>query len=344
LKIIHFLQKSKKTFNYRVILSSVNEEKTILLVGLGAIGSVIYSRLERKEYKTVCLTSEEGSKIIRTRGLVVELVDDQTPTMHTCEVYDELPEKYVFKNIILTSKSWLNRSLASKLSPHIEDSASILFFQNGLNIEKPFLYINKGWKLIRSITSHAALREGHNHAIEANLGETRIGGINIDDKEQINFWKDILIEIGIPTVLSQNIEKDIWLKTIVNCSLGSLGAISGLKNGEILKEPSLNALTRRLIEEILPLAPREHMINFYEAYSLIEKIVEQTSDHKSSMLQDIERGSKTEIETLNGEIARIAQEKNAKTPVNSALIEIVKKISEDNYPRELAILDLRSIY
>ena len=322
----------------------MNEEKTILLVGLGAIGSVIYSRLERKDYKVVCLTSEEGSKIIRSRGLVVELIDDQTPSMHTCEVYDVLPEKYTFKNVILTAKSWLNKSLVSKLLPYLDDSASILFFQNGINIEKPFLDMQKGWKLIRTITSHAALREDHNHAVEANLGETKIGGINLDDIEEVNFWKEILIEIGIPTVFSQSIEKDIWLKTIVNCSLGSLGAISGLRNGEILKEPSLNALTRRLIEEILPLTPRDHMVNFYEAYSLIEKIVEQTSNHKSSMLQDIERGSKTEIETLNGEIVRIAQKMNMKTPVNSTLVEIVKKISEENYPRELAILDLRSIY
>ena len=322
----------------------MNEEKTILLVGLGAIGSAIYSRLERKEYKVVCLTSVEGNKIIRTRGLVVELVDDQTPNMHTCEVYDELPENYVFRNVILTTKSWLNRTLASKLVSHLDESASILFFQNGINIEKPFIDMQKGWKLIRTTTSYAALREDHNHAIEANLGETKIGGINLDDKEEINFWKELLTEIGLPTVFSQNIEKDIWLKAIVNCSLGSLGAISGLKNGEILKEPSLNALIRRLIEEILPLAPKEFMINFYEAYSLIKKIVEQTSNHKSSMLQDIERGTKTEIETLNEEIVRIAQEKNVKTPVNSTLVEIIKKISDENYPRELAILDLRSIY
>lgn len=322
----------------------MNEEKTILLVGLGAIGSVIYSRLERKDYKVVCLTSEEGNKIIRKRGLVVELINDQTPFMHTCEVYDELPDHYIFTKIIITAKSWLNKSLVNKLIPHLDDSASILFFQNGINIEKPFLNTQKGWKLFRTITSYAALREDHNHAIEANLGETRIGGVNLDDSKETEFWKDLLTEIGIPTSFSTNIEKDVWLKTIVNCSLGALGAISGLKNGEILKEPSLNALIRRLIEEVLPLAPKEFMINFYEAYSLIEKIVEQTSNHKSSMLQDIERGSKTEIETLNGEIVRLAEEMNIKTPVNSTLVKIVKKISEENYPRELAILDLRSIY
>ncbi len=322
----------------------MKEEKTILLVGLGSLGSVIYSRLERKDYKVVCLTSEEGSKIIRKRGLVVELVDDQTPFMHTCEVYNELPDQYIFKNIIITAKSWLNKSLVNKLIPHLEDSASILFFQNGINIEQPFLNFQKGWKLIRAITSFAALREDHNHAIEASLGETRIGGISLDDQKEVDFWKKLLVEIGLPTDSSKNIEKDVWLKAIVNCSIGTLGAISGLKNGEILKEPSLNALIRRIIEEILPLTPKEFMINFYEAYSLIENIVEQTSNHKCSMLQDIERGAKTEIDTLNGEIIKIAVGMNIKTPVNSTLVEIVKKISEENYPRELAILDLRSIY
>ena len=322
----------------------MKQEKTILIVGLGAIGSVIYSRLDRNGYNVVCLTSEKGRKIIRKKGLLVELVGENTPQIHTCEVYDELPENSKFKHIIITTKSWLNETISDSLISSLDSNSSIMFFQNGMHIEKPFKDKFENLKISRAVTSLAALREDVNHAKEASVGDTVIGGVNYVDIEEITFWKDLLKEIGVPTEISKNIQKDIWLKTIVNCSIGPIGAITGLLNGPLFEESSLNFLIRSIIEEILPVVPEDLMINFYDAYNLLEKIIKQTSQHKCSMLQDIENGSKTEIETLNGKIVELAAEKDLNLPINSKLTEIVKKLSEENYPKELAFLDLRSMF
>ncbi len=322
----------------------MKKENSILIVGLGALGSVIYSRLDRKGYNMVCLTSENGRKLISKKGLVVELLEDKTPHLHTCEVYDVLPEKYEFGNVIVATKSWINETLVDSLSSNLIDDASILIFQNGINIEESFIKAQKEWKITRTTTSLSALREAINHSLEANVGETRIGGVNHNDIEEISSWRDLLVEIGLPTEISQNIRKDIWLKSMVNCSIGPLGAITGLVNGQIIEDNSLNFLVRSIIEEILPLTPKELMINFYEVYNLVETIVKQTANHKCSMLQDIENGYRTEIDTLNGKVVKLGAEMGIDLPLNSKLVEIVKKLSEENYPKELAILDLRSMF
>ncbi|MBA7575968.1 2-dehydropantoate 2-reductase [subsurface metagenome] len=133
------------------------------------------------------------------------------------------------------------------------------------------------------------------------------------------------------------------MKAIVNCSLCPLGAITHLKNGEILADLFLNSLMKKVVEEILMILPENISIDFDEAFDLIEQIIQQSASHKCSMLQDVENGRRTEIDSLNGAIVVIAASQGVKVPLNVQLTEIVKKLTEEKYPKELAILDLRKL-
>ncbi|MCK5304169.1 MAG: hypothetical protein KAJ72_02895, partial [Candidatus Heimdallarchaeota archaeon] len=64
----------------------MSSKNTILIAGLGAIGSILFSRLERKNANIVCLTSNRGTKEIRKKGLVVQLFSDDSPKIHKAEV------------------------------------------------------------------------------------------------------------------------------------------------------------------------------------------------------------------------------------------------------------------
>ncbi len=320
----------------------MKKNKPILLVGLGAIGSIIFSRLTRNYYQVVGLTSKTGTDKIREKGLRVKLIEDLNPQLHECEVYDILPEKYVFDTCIVTTKSWINEQVIDELFSHLSDNASILLFQNGLKVEDPFLRKSKKWKIFRAITSIAAARNEKNGAIEINTGFTKVGRIN-DKTSRSNIWISLLTAVGIPVTASKNINREIWLKAIVNCSICPLGAITRLKNGEILADLFLNSLMKKVVEEILMILPENISIDFDEAFELIEQIIQQSANHKCSMLQDVENGRKTEIDSLNGAIVVIAASQEVKVPLNFQLTEIVKKLTEEKYPKELAILDLRKL-
>jgi 2-dehydropantoate 2-reductase len=322
----------------------VKQTNSILLIGLGSIGSVLFSRLTRKKHKVVCVTSLRSAKLIRRKGIRVQLTTDVSPQLHNCEVYTEIPEKYVFEKCIISTKSWINETLVDDLKKWLTPDASLILFQNGLHIEKPFLSLENDWKITRVITSLAALRKEKNHAIEASIGDTFIGSMNYEDQEEIEDITKLLSGIGLSVEVSESIQKHIWLKTITNSSIGPLSAITGLLNGDVLSDSFLNGIIQSLINEILLIAPEELDVKYEEAYKLIERIVGQTATHKSSMLQDIENNTKTEMSTLNGEIVRIAEDKGIEVPTNKKLVELINKISNENFPKELAVLELRSIY
>jgi len=321
----------------------VNKDKPILLVGLGAIGSVIYKRLALKNYTTVCLTSVKSSKLIRRKGLRVKLSTEESLKLQDCEVYGELTEKQIFDRCIIAAKTWVNEFLADDLVKHLKSSASILFLQNGLNIEDPFLKFDNNWRIFRGLTSLAAYRKHNNEAFEASVGETKIGPINNNDIDLLTEWKEILTDIGLNVVLSDNIRKDIWLKTMVNCTIGPLSAITELKNGEILKDAFLSRIVDSIIQEMLSVVPKDLGITYEDSIQLIRKITEETARHKSSMLQDIEAERRTEIDVLNSEITRLAKSKGVKAPINTKIVDLIRKLSNKNIPKEQIILELRSL-
>ncbi|NPD90201.1 MAG: ketopantoate reductase family protein [Asgard group archaeon] len=321
----------------------MSKDSSILLVGLGAIGSVMLARFNKKKYTVTCLSTEKGTKLIQNQGLSVKLADEEIPQLQNCEIYSILPEDMEFDICIITAKSWANREIVEEIGSNLSFNSSILLFQNGIKIEEPFLKNDNQFIVTRALTSLAAIREKENLAVEANIGETRIGGVNHQNDQVIKFWNNILTDIGLNIKISNDILKDIWLKSIVNCAVLPLGAITGLKNGEIIQDRILNTIIHNIIYEILTTIKDEIAITFDEAYDLVDAIVKQTSDHKCSMLQDIEKGVKTEIDTLNRKIVEIGREKNIATPINRKLTEIIKQMSEESMPRELAIIELRTL-
>jgi 2-dehydropantoate 2-reductase len=310
---------------------------------MGAIGSVMLARFNKKNYTVTCLSTKKSTTLIKTKGLSVKLKDAEVPELQSCEIHSELPEEIKFDLCIITAKSWANKEIVAKISKNLSFNCSILLYQNGIRIEEPFIENEKEWFITRALTSQAAIRENTSVIFEANIGETRIGSINYQNEQVTKFWKNILTDVGLEVNISNDIHKDIWMKSIVNCSILPLGAITNLTNGEIIKDRILNKIIHDTINEILSVSKDEIAITFEEAYDLVDNIVKQTSDHKCSMLQDIERRTKTEIDMLNGKIVEIGKEKGIITPVNSKLTEILKQITEEDMPREIAIMELRTL-
>ena len=97
----------------------MNKDSSILLVGLGAIGSVMLARLNKKKYSVTCLSTEKGTKLIQNQGLSVKLTDEEVPKLQGCEIYSKLPEDKEFDICIITAKSWANREIAEEINSNL---------------------------------------------------------------------------------------------------------------------------------------------------------------------------------------------------------------------------------
>lgn len=105
----------------------------------------------------------------------------------------------------------------------------------------------------------------------------------------------------------------VWAKAIFNCVLNPLGALLGVDYGTLADSAETRAVMDAIINECFAVSR-----DFYE------KLLPPTGDHRPSMLRDIERGRRTEIEALNGMIVRYGRREGIPTPVNEMISHLVR--------------------
>ena len=138
----------------------------------------------------------------------------------------------------------------------------------------------------------------------------------------------------VPCRISDNIEGELWTKLTWNCALNAISALGHARYGEIAASPDAKKIVANLVTEFLAVAraAKIHLPDFENPQNAINgayKVAETLSTVFSSTAQDLQRGKRTEIDSLNGYIARRGAELGVPTPVNQALATLVK-LAESN--------------
>jgi 2-dehydropantoate 2-reductase len=132
---------------------------------------------------------------------------------------------------------------------------------------------------------------------------------------------------SIPVRISDNIEGELWLKLTLNCAYNAISALTHSNYGRLLATSQARAIMRDVVEEIQTVArtkgiaiPGDDLLE--TTYRLADAMPEATS----STAQDIARGRPTEIDHLNGYVAREGERLGIATPVNRTLHALVKLV------------------
>jgi 2-dehydropantoate 2-reductase len=128
---------------------------------------------------------------------------------------------------------------------------------------------------------------------------------------------------GFRTKTSLNIRGMLWTKAIVNAAINPLSSLTRLPNGELVKNALIRGVGNRVIEEGISVALAMRVRLTDNPKRLWTRILSATRANKSSMLQDIEKGKRTEIRQLNGAIVRSGKRVRVATPVNDVLMRLV---------------------
>ncbi|MCK5037854.1 MAG: 2-dehydropantoate 2-reductase, partial [Thermoplasmata archaeon] len=213
----------------------------------------------------------------------------------------------------------------------------LITFQNGLdNVDIIERIVSQDVKVIGGITSHGATRASPGIINHGGIGDTKIGWPDGHLDEDILNIASSFTTSGIETIISTNIKRDIWAKALVNSVINPLTALQGEENGCILREAELPKLARAIIEEGVRVANGAgHSFDIEEVFDLTMKIATDTSNNRSSMLQDIDNNRRTEIDQINGEIARIGSGSGIATPIDDALIAAVKERGSGIFDKDI---------
>ncbi|UCF08790.1 MAG: ketopantoate reductase family protein [Thermoplasmata archaeon] len=298
----------------------------ILIFGAGGMGCFLAGVLSIKEEvmlygrgEKINTVDEKGIKIIGKTNLKAK---PQTLS------YPENLKDHNFDLIIIAVKAYDTDS-ALDMVKRIEGGSPVLSLQNGLDNELKISNALGSERALGGVTSHGVtfIEPGHIH--HAGLGETIIGEMNGQKTKRIQDIASVLTKAGIETEVSENINREIWAKGIVNAGINPLTALTGLKNGFLLKIPSLTWLLETTCKECLNVARAEgHELDEQEIFEKTKSVARLTAENRSSMLQDMEKGKRTEIDAINGRIVELGKRHGIETPVNSTLVALIRGVEE----------------
>jgi 2-dehydropantoate 2-reductase len=180
-------------------------------------------------------------------------------------------------------------------------------------------------RVVAGSTYNSGASLGLARVVHSNAGPTWIGEAMGGRSERVRDLARRLTAAGLPTTVSEKVMSVIWSKFVHNCAINPVSAITGLRPGEIARNPSAAWIMEALLDEILAVVDRAGVeLPPHTRAEIYDHAWERYN--KPSMLQHLEAGRATEIDALNGALVKKAKALGVAAPVNAAIAAVVKAI------------------
>jgi 2-dehydropantoate 2-reductase len=306
-----------------------------MVLGAGAMGSLFGARLKNAGYNVLLVdTWKEHVNRIKEDGLKVLENTGEVKTTKI-EITDDLSrETECFDLVIVFVKGYATQTAIQNALHLINEDTIVLTLQNGIgNAENLEKYVDPKQIAVGGTSYGGGVIEAGYVAHRA-WGKTHIGPFGKEcDFEKLEKIADILSESDIPTYALKDVRSVIWSKLLVNISYNGYTSITRLRNKHFTSTEEGKDLIRKAVTEALEVAKWQGIkIHFENPVEECIRIgLEDIAENKSSMLQDIVKERKTEIETINGAISDLGRKAGIPTPYNDMITSLVK-IIENRYP------------
>ena len=209
----------------------------------------------------------------------------------------------------------------------VGDNTRVLTLQNGIGNIEIIGEVVGADRVIGGVTNEGATLLDIGHIRHAGRGETVIGRIDGKIPVELRAIREIFNKVGFETRISRDIKGLLWSKLIINVGINALTAVTRLNNGRLIEFEGTRKILRDAVTEATKIAKRKRIKLIYDdPLAKVEAVCEATATNVSSMLQDVLRKKRTEIDFINGVIVRQGQELSIPVQVNSILVDLVKTI------------------
>jgi 2-dehydropantoate 2-reductase len=300
----------------------------VCVVGCGAVGSLFAANLAQLDDVEVWAydVSQPHVDAINADGLRLTGVGDVVGRVHATTDATALPPCDF--GIVATKAMHTDGAVAATARAFAD--AAVASVQNGVGNEEALAAHVP--RVIRGTTFPAGkvLEPG---MVQWDVkGDTTFGPFEPRPAraEEIERLADACTRGGMPTSALADARPAQWRKVIFNAATNPVGALTGLTHGRVCERPDLRAIVSALVDEGKAVAAAQGITLDADPEELIEHAArpDVAYDHKASMLQDVEARRATEIDFLNGGIARFGRELGIPTPLNDAVTQLVKALED----------------
>ncbi|MEK6742313.1 MAG: ketopantoate reductase family protein [Nitrospirota bacterium] len=305
---------------------------TILITGLGALGTVFATMLKKAGHTVHALTREKYIPVLADRRTrVTGIWGGHEATLDGLHVSIDPLKNIPLDLIILTVKSYDTAAAIEQVKPLVGKDTLVIVAQNGYgNYETVAAAVGKEHTLLARIIFGVKLPAPGRAEVTVIADDVRIGQPhNAVDPDRIKAIARAISSAGIPTAYAENVAAILWDKILYNAALNPLGAVLECTYGQLAENAGTRQVMDRIIDEIFLVAeahgmplnwktPEEYRRHFYT------NLVPPTAKHFPSMYYDVKAGKRLEIDALNGAIVKLAHEKGISVPVNETITSLIK--------------------
>jgi 2-dehydropantoate 2-reductase len=300
----------------------------VCIVGCGAVGSLFAANLAQLDDLEVWAYDLAQGHVdaINAHGLRLSGAGEVVGRLSATTEAAELPPCEL--GIVATKA--MHTEAAISATSHAFADGSVCSVQNGLGNEEAIA--KHVGRVIRGTTFPAGrvLEPGH---VQWDVkGDTTIGPFEPSPAPAPDIEKlaDACTRAGLPTEAVADARGPQWRKVIFNAATNPVGALTGLTHGRVCEDPELRRFVSGLVDEGKAVAGAQGIELDADPEDLIDHAArpDVAYDHKASMLQDVEARRQTEIDFLNGGIVRFGREYGVPTPLNEAILALVRGVEE----------------
>jgi len=303
----------------------------VVIIGAGAIGSVLGGLLAKSGHDVTLLGRAWHLDVVQQRGLTITGIwgEHHIRNLTTATRLDDIPTSPPYDWVFVCVKSYDTESAAKAVLRFLGPATLVCAFQNGLgNYDTLIQHLPPERIALGRIIFGVELEPGQVR-VTVCADEVLIGAPDPRvPQEAMARLAAALKESGVPARTTSTILVALWGKVLYNCALNGLSTLFEVSYGELLEHPIAARMMRAIIEEAYAVATAHHVpLKPATAAEYVEllftRLIPTTAVHHSSMLQDVQRHARTEIESLNGAIVRLGQQVGIDTPMNALVTRLV---------------------
>ena len=303
-------------------MSQTREWPRIAVVGAGAVGGYFGGLFARAGAPTVFIGRKHFADAVNSKGLALDKSEGVERIRVRAAV--EMSAVRDCSLILFCVKANDTSATATQMVRFVGPDATVVCLQNGVDNADQ----------VRAVANVAAVPAAVYVAVSmpesGRVKHLARGDLIIGPpSERTTYLADVFVRAGIPCRVSENIEGELWLKLLRNCALNAISALGHVSYGQISQSDDAKKLMQQIVDEVLTVARAAGVVlpgvdDRESGMAAAMELATQMADAFSSTAQDLDRVRLTEIDALNGYIARRGAELGIPVPVNHALFTLVK--------------------
>jgi 2-dehydropantoate 2-reductase len=313
--------------------NAIGPNARVAVMGAGAVGSYFGGMLARAGADVTLIARPAHVEAIRAGGLFLDTVSFQERV--AVEASSETSAARDADVILFCVKTIDTEATARSLAPYLAPGAIVVSLQNGVD-NAARMRAAAGIDALPAVVYIAVAMPEPGHIKHLGRGELVVGELSgrshasvPPESARTKRVASLFTSAGVPCGISADIEADLWSKFIRNCAGNAVTAIAKTTYARAAENPQSSELMGRVIAETVAVARASGVrlpdVDFAEVMRFFESMGEATS----STAQDLARGKRTEIDSLNGYVAELGKKLGVATPANFTLYALVKLLEEE---------------